>query len=91
MTACEDYFRRNAWQWEVDADRIKYAVGRFKKPSRAQYFGARYRCERDGTEDFIVRPAHLCWDIFVSALKKRFLLSLDGQEAKNQMVAEKYS
>jgi hypothetical protein len=45
----------------------------------------------DGTDGFIVRPAHLYWVTFVSAIKNRFLSSLEGQEAKNQMDAEKYS
>jgi hypothetical protein len=45
----------------------------------------------DGTDGFIVCPGHLYWATFVSALKDRFRSSLEGQEAKNQMDAEKYS
>ena len=45
----------------------------------------------DGTDGFIVRPAHLYWVTFILAIKNRFLSSLEGQEAKNQMDAEKYS
>jgi hypothetical protein len=45
----------------------------------------------DGTDGFLVRPAHLYWATFISAIKNRFLSSLEGQEAKNQMDAEKYS
>jgi hypothetical protein len=45
----------------------------------------------DGTDGFILRPAHLYWVTFVLAIKNRFLSSLEGQEAKNQMDAEKYS
>jgi hypothetical protein len=45
----------------------------------------------DGTDGFIVCPAHLYWATFLSAIKNRFLSSLEGQEAKNQMDAEKYS
>jgi hypothetical protein len=44
----------------------------------------------DRTDGFIVCPAHLYWATFVSAIKNRFLSSLEGQEAKNQMDAEKY-
>jgi hypothetical protein len=36
----------------------------------------------DGTDGFIVYPAHLYWVTFVSAIKSHFLLSLKGQEAK---------
>jgi hypothetical protein len=43
ITACEDYFQCNAWQWEVDADQIKYAIRRCKKPLRAQDFNTQYR------------------------------------------------
>jgi hypothetical protein len=45
----------------------------------------------DGTDRFIVRPAHLYWVTYISAIKNRFLSSLEGQEAKNQIDAEKYS
>jgi hypothetical protein len=45
----------------------------------------------DRTDELIVCPVHLYWTTFVSALKNRFLLSLEGQQAKNQMDAEKYS
>jgi hypothetical protein len=45
----------------------------------------------DRTDGFIVCPAHLYWVTFVSAIKNRFLSSPEGQEAKNQMDAEKYS
>jgi hypothetical protein len=79
------------WQWELDSDGIKYAIGWFKKPSRAQDFGTQYRREMDATDRFIFRPTHLYWATFVSALKNQFLSSLEGQEAKNQMDAKKYS
>jgi hypothetical protein len=91
ITACEEYFQRNTWQWELDTDHIKYVIGRFKKPSRAQDFDTQYCREMDSTDGFIMRPAHLYWVTFVSAIKNRFLSSLEGQEAKNQMDAEKYS
>jgi hypothetical protein len=42
-------------------------------------------------ERFLIRPAHLYWATFVSAIKSRFLLSLEGREVKNPMNAEKYS
>jgi hypothetical protein len=45
----------------------------------------------DGTDGFIVCLVHLYWATFVLALKNRFLSSLEEQEAKNQMDAEKYS
>jgi hypothetical protein len=45
----------------------------------------------DGTDGFIMCPAHLYWPTFVLALKNQFLSSLEGQEAKNQIDAEKYS
>jgi cell division inhibitor SulA len=38
-----------------------------------------------------VCPAHLYWATFVSAIKNQFLSSLEGQEAKNQIDAERYS
>jgi hypothetical protein len=44
-----------------------------------------------GTDGLIVHPAYLYWATFVSAIKNQFLSSLEGQEAKNQMDAEKYS
>jgi hypothetical protein len=69
ITTCEENFQRNAWQWELDADRIKYAIGRFKKPLRAQDFGSQYRQEMDRTNGFIVCPAHLYWATFVLAIK----------------------
>jgi hypothetical protein len=45
----------------------------------------------DGTDRFIVHSAYLYWATFVLAIKNRFLSSLEGQEAKNQIDAEKYS
>jgi hypothetical protein len=44
----------------------------------------------DRTNKFTVCPVHLYWPTFVLALKNRLLLLLKGQEAKNQMDAEKY-
>jgi hypothetical protein len=45
----------------------------------------------DGTDGFIMCPALLYWATFASAIKNQFLSSLEGQEAKNQMDAAKYS
>jgi hypothetical protein len=45
----------------------------------------------DGTDGFIVHPALLYWATFILALKNQSLLSLEGQEAKNQMDAERYT
>jgi hypothetical protein len=69
ITACKDYFQYNVWQWELDADRIKFAIGQFKKQSRAQDFGAQYHREMDRTDEFIVCPVHLYWITFISVLK----------------------
>jgi hypothetical protein len=43
------------------------------------------------TDGFIVRPTHTYWVTLVLALKNYFLSCSKGQEAKNQMDAEKYS
>jgi hypothetical protein len=43
------------------------------------------------TNGFILSPVHLYWATIILALKNRFLSSLEGQEAKNQMDTEKYS
>jgi hypothetical protein len=45
----------------------------------------------DGTNRFMMCPAHLYWVTFVSALKNRFLSSLEEWKVKNQIDAEKYS
>jgi hypothetical protein len=89
MIPCEDFISGKTWQWEIDADRIKHAIGWFKITLRAQDFRAQYAREMDGTDGFLIRPAHLYWTTFVSAIKSQFLLSLEGQEAKNQLEAEK--
>jgi hypothetical protein len=91
MMAYKEYFEYNAWQWESDADLIKYTIRHFKKPLIAQNFDDLYHQEMDGIDRFIVGPTPLNWETFVSALKNQCLLSLEGLEAKKQMDAGKYS
>jgi hypothetical protein len=79
------------WQWDIDADRIKSVIKRCKKRLRDQDFGAQYRPEMDRTNGFSVCSAHPYWATFVLALKTSCLSSLERQEAKNQLNAEKYS
>jgi len=45
----------------------------------------------EGSDGFILRPAHRYWHTFVSTIKKRFLSSQEAQEALHQLYAEKYS
>jgi len=91
IMACEDYFARNPWEWTDEKDKIKYALGRTKEKTQAQLFGIQYRREMEGSDGFILRPAHRYWHTFVSTIKKRFLSSQEAQEALHQMNAEKYA
>ena len=90
LLTCRDYFSRNAWQWQQDTDKIKYAIGRFKDRTKAQDFGIQYRREMEGSDGFLLRPAYRYWATFESVLKERFLSAQEAQEARNQMDAEKY-
>jgi hypothetical protein len=45
----------------------------------------------DATNWFVVRWGHFFWATFILAITNRFLSLLEGQEAKNQMDARKYS
>ena len=91
ILACEDYFSRNPWEWTDEKDKIKYAIGRTKEKTQAQLFGIQYRREMEGSDGFVLRPAHRYWHTFVSTLKKRFRSSQEAQEALHQLYAEKYS
>src|SRR3978361_131967 len=89
--ACEDYFARNPWEWTDEKDKIKYALGRTKEKTQAQLFGIQYHREMEGSDGFIIRPAHRYWHTFVSVIKKRFLSSKEAQEELHQMYPEKYA
>src|SRR3978361_1931145 len=91
IMACEDYFARNSWEWTDQKDKIKYALGRTAEKTQAQLFGIQYRREIEGSDGFILRPAHRYWHTLVSTIKKRFLSSQEAQEALHQMNAEKYA
>jgi len=63
LMTCTDYFGRNSWQWEDEAQRIRYRIGRMDGKEVAP-FALTYRRQMTGEIGYTRQEGYEFWHVF---------------------------
>ena len=89
LTACRDFFDRNPYQWQDEADRIKYALSKLKGP-QVSAFAMIYRNQMTGELGYTRQEGYELWDIFTEQMVRRFGPTHEEEKALRQMIKVRY-
>ena len=84
LTACEDYFDRNPYQWENHSHRIVFALGK-TKGNKGAPFAEKYRKVMGGIGGFTRDPDYATWERFRQDIIKRYIGIEEEQRALDEM------
>ena len=80
LTACKDFFDRNPYQWQDEADRIKYALSKLKGP-QVSAFAMTYRNQMTGELGYTRQEGYELWNIFTEQMVRRFGLTHEEEKS----------
>ena len=89
LIACKDFFDRNPYQWQDEADRIRYALSSLKGP-QVSAVAMTYRNQMTGELGYTKQGGYELWDIFTKQLVHRFGLTHEEEKALWQMMKVRY-
>ena len=89
LTACKDFFDRNPYQWQDEADRMKYALSKLKGP-QVSAFAVTYRNQMIGELGYTRQEGYELWDIFTEKMVRRFGPTHEEEKALRQMMQVRY-
>jgi len=72
LTACEDYFDRNPYQWENQSHRIVFTLGK-TKGNKVAPFAEKYQKVMGGIGGFTRDPDYATWERFQQEIIKRYI------------------
>jgi len=70
LMTCTDYFGRNSWQWEDEAQRIRYAIRRMDGKEVAP-FALTYRRQMTGEIGYTRQEGYEFWHVFAEQALRR--------------------
>ena len=76
IMACEDFFGRNAWQWEEEDERIKYVLS-MMEGSAVNPFAITYRKKMTGEFGFPRSDGYELWENFKNQIQENSLSSTE--------------
>ena len=89
ILACEDFFGRNAWQWEEEDERIKYALS-MMEGSAVTPFAITYRKKMTGEFGFPRSDGYDLWENFKNQIQEKFSILHRAQRALRDMEKVRY-
>ena len=89
LTACKDFFDRNAYQWQDEVDRSQYALSKLKGP-QVSAFAMTYRNQMTGELGYTRQEGYELWDIFTKQMICRFGPTHEEEKALRQMMKVRY-
>jgi len=84
-----DYFGRNSWQWQDEAQRIRYALSQMEGKEVAP-FALTYRRQRTGELGFTKQEGYEFWHVFAEQAVRRFGPTLEAKKSLTQIGFVKY-
>jgi len=84
LTASEDDFDRNPYQWENHSHCIVFALGKTKE-NKVAPFAEKYRKVMGGIGGFTRDPDYATWERFRQAIIKRYIGIEDERRALDKM------
>jgi len=89
LMTCTDYFGRNSWQWEDEAQRIRYAISRMDGKEVAP-FALTYRRQMTGEIGYTRQEGYEFWHVFAEQTLRRFGPTHEGEKSLREMGSVKY-
>jgi len=89
LMTCTDYFGRNSWQWEDEAQRIGYVISRMDRKEVAP-FVLTYRRQMTGEIGYTRQGGYEFWHIFAEHALRRFRPTHEGEKSLREMGSVKY-
>ena len=89
IMACEDFFGRNAGQWEEEDARIKYALS-MMEGSAVTPFAISYRKKMTGEFGFPRSDGYDLWENFKNQIQEKFSILHRAQRALRDMEKVRY-
>jgi len=89
LLACTDYFGRKSWQWENEAERIRYAISRMDGKEVAP-FALTYRRPMTGEIGYTRQEGYEFWHVVAEQALRRFGPTHDAQKYLPEMRSVKY-
>jgi len=86
---CTDYFGRNSWQWEDEAQRIRYAISRMDGKEVAP-FALTYRRQMTGEIGYTRQEGSEFWHVFAEQALRRFGPTHEAEKSLREMGSVKY-
>jgi len=89
LMTCTDYFGRNSWQWEDEAQRIRYAISRMDGKEVAP-FVLTYRRQMTGEIGYTRQEGYEFWHVFAEQALPRFGPTHEAAKSLREMGSVKY-
>jgi len=89
LTTCKDSFDRNPYEWQVEADCIKYALSKLKG-SQVASFAMTNRNQMTGELGHIRQEGYKLWDVFAEQAIGRFGTTHEEEKALRAMFKVRY-
>jgi len=89
LLPCTDYFGRNSWQWENEAQRIRYALSRMDGKEVAA-FALTYRPQMTREICYTRQEGYEFWHVFAEQALQRFSHTHEAEKSLGEMGSVKY-
>jgi len=89
LMTCTEYFGRNSWQWEDEAQRIRYAISRMDGKEVAP-FALTYRPQMTGEIGYTRQEGYEFWHVFAEQALRRFGPTHEAEKSLGEMGSVKY-
>jgi len=89
LLTCTDYFGRNSWQWEDEAQPIRYAISRMDGKEVGP-FALTYRRQMTGEIGYTRQEGYEFWHVFAEQDLRRFGPTLEAEKSLREMGSVKY-
>ena len=90
VTACKGFFDRNPYQWQDEAERIKYALSKLKGP-QVSALAMTYRNQMTRELEYNRQEVYELWDIFNEQMVRRFGPTHEEEKPLRQMMQVRYN
>jgi len=89
LMTCTDYFGQNSWQWEDEAQRIRYAISRMDGKEVAP-FALTYQRQMTGEIGYTRQEGYEFWHVFAEQALRRFGPTQEAEKSLREMGSVKY-
>ena len=89
LLTCADYFGRNSWQWENEAQSIQYTIGRMDGKEVAP-FVLTYRRQMTGEIGYTRQEGYEFWHVFGEQALRHFGPTHEAERSRREMGSVKY-